>query len=111
MENSPHEITDDQIVSVAAGSHIVTQHTERSMKMYAVFESELRSLSMFNAITAIFGSAGTGLFSFMFGVLANIATDGVQHPDTAHAICWVCGIVGVLCYGIAGLAIRWRSSE
>lgn len=107
MANSPML---PKAFSAASGSHIVTEHTERTMRLYGVFESELRALSMFNAITAIFTSAGTGLLSFLAGVLIDAAKDGVEHPEAAHTICWVCGVLAVACFSVAFLAFKWRRS-
>jgi hypothetical protein len=120
MANPPTTVTgpvlssDPAITTThTAGSYVVTKHTEREMKLYGVYESELRTIAILNGITALFASLGTGLVAFAAGQVVDLAksTASPAGQNLVVTVCWVSGILAVACYAIAGLAFWYKHSE
>ena len=113
MNSDPAAAKPSVAVDAPPGSYFVTQHTARKTTVYAIFECELESLSMFNWITGVCASIGTGLFAFGAGVWVDVAKapEATTHPEAAAIICWLCGILAVVAYVAAGVTFCLRRSK
>lgn len=102
------------ITETKRGALLHTMHVERTVKIYPVVESELKTLSILNSLALVFSSVGTGLLTFAVGVVTDAAVQG-QLTDYGRAlVCVVAPVFGTLAlisYGIAVAAWRSRGSE
>jgi hypothetical protein len=98
-------------IATTRGSFITTQHTERSMKLYGVYEGELNALALFNSITVAFASLGTGFLSFGVAQWIELTKGPASdHAEVVGVICWFCAIGALVSYGIAVWAFFYRHS-
>ncbi len=97
-----------------AGSKFHTYQIGRTVKIYPILETELRSISMLNTLVIISFSAGTGFLTYGIGLV----TDGVMQEsitETGHFlfnfVVPLCAIVCLLCYGVAYWAFKNRITD
>src|SRR5580704_13540876 len=55
------------------GATIRTAYVEREVKAYAIFENEVRTISMWNTLAGVFASAGAASLSFAIGIWTSAA--------------------------------------
>ena len=91
-----------------------TTYMERRVKIYPLQESELRMVGMFNTLTSVFLSVGSGLLTFGLGLTVQaIFTDKLS--GTAEALTYVvaplCFVLALVFFGLAEWARRSRETE
>src|SRR5688500_17752052 len=100
-DSSPERLESSTILTgTIHGSHIITTHTVREMKAYAIYEVELESLSIFNWLTGVTFSAGTAFLSFMLAVYVDVAKEpsSVTNPEVPAFVYGACSVLTVACY-------------
>lgn len=99
-------------VEATHGSIVVTDHTARNIRLYSVYEPELRLLTFFNSITVSATATGTGFASFLASqVMDNLRGPEAQFQDAIDGVCVICAVVSIVFFGFAIWAWRGRQSE
>lgn len=91
-----------------------TYHMERTVNIYSIQESELRSIFMLNTLVLAAASIGTGLFTYIIG----LATDAAMQESITitgqillNVVVPICTVLGLGCFGVAYWAYRSKKSE
>lgn len=87
--------------------------TGRNVKAYGVTENEIEQLGMFNTLTTIFFSVGTGVLTFGVGLFVNWIMAGM--PSSYGEVLAkvggsICIIMGVVFYVVGIILRRQRKS-
>lgn len=94
------------------GALVRTVYATRTMKVYAIPENELRSLSLLNTLSMAFFSASSGFLSFAIGLWINAAFQSTLTP--AGKILSIVGapIAVILSIIFGGLGIwAWKTRK
>ena len=89
-------------------------YTERQVKAYPIFESELESLSFLNTMTLVFFSVGSATISFAVGIWTNATFAEKMTPEGVVASIYgapVLLVAAAICYGLGGLALYSRRQQ
>jgi hypothetical protein len=98
------------------GAYLHTVHTERTVKVYAVFETELEHISLLNTLTVVFSSIGSFFLAGLVSIIVAWATQG-QLTESGmifvECVAPICGVIALLCYAGAAWVFfsrraRWR---
>jgi hypothetical protein len=98
---------------VPRGAILTTAYAEREVKVLAVLDNEVHSISTFNTLTTAFVSAGTSLISIAIGIWANGAFADKLTPEgtvLSHFGAPLLCALGLLMYYLASWAYRTRQS-
>jgi hypothetical protein len=94
------------------GATIRTAYVEREVKAYAVFEHEVRTISLWNTLAGVFSAIGAAFLSFAIGIWTNasfaekLTAEGiVMSHFVAPALC----VFAAVSWIIAGWAIYSRA--
>jgi hypothetical protein len=94
------------------GATIRTAYVEREVKAYAIFEHEVRSISMWNTLAGVFTSVGAAALSYATGIWTNasfaekLTAEGtVMSHFVAPTLC----VIAIVCWFVAGWAIVSRA--
>jgi hypothetical protein len=101
-------------VSGGGGALLRTVHAERTLMIYPIFESELRTISIFNALTAAGFSIGTGLLTFAGGLLIQTWQQDKPSPNAwkvVEIIDPILAVLAIVSYIFAIWAMKTRDSE
>ena len=113
MDSASPAIPDDgpDMQFAAGGARVQIASTTRTMRMYAIQESEMRSLTAWNTIASVFFSAGVGLLLWSGSLFSDRRAAALAAPEqetsTAPAIAVL--VVGVILIGLAIYAIKART--
>lgn len=98
-------------ISTTGGSVITPQYAKRSMKCYAVTDSELKQIGLANLFGTISFGVGTALLGFGIDIwkdsklASSLPEEARTLTDVAQPLCLIFGIVFI----VAALAIAiWR---
>jgi len=101
-------------VDVPRGAIITTAYAERKVRVLAVLESEVHSISAFNTLATTFFSIGSALISIAIGIWANGAFAEKLTPEgivlskfVSPLLCFL----AILMYAIAIWAVRSRRNK
>jgi hypothetical protein len=98
---------------IPRGAILTTAYAEREVKVLAVLENEVQTISTFNTLTTAFFSAGTSLISIAVGIWANGAFSEKLTPEgtvLSHFGAPILCVLGLLMYYLASWAYRTRKS-
>jgi hypothetical protein len=101
MSNPPNQDQPAFTGSSKIGSHIISVHTERKVRVYAVYEPELDSLSLYNNATTVCSSLATFFLSFFIDNIRELTPNYIWYFDPFAYTAFVFAIV-------AGLAIFFK---
>ncbi|MGO8844296.1 MAG: hypothetical protein ACLQFI_02910 [Methylocella sp.] len=93
------------------GATIRTAYVEREVKAYAVFEHEVRTISMWNTLAGVFSAFGAASLSFAIGIYTNasfaekLTAEGIV---MLHFVAPALGVIAVLSWSLAVWAIYSR---
>jgi hypothetical protein len=68
---------------VPSGATIRTAYVEREVKAYAVFENEVKTISMWNTLAGVFASTGAATSSFAIGIWTSASFVDKLTPEGA----------------------------
>ncbi len=98
------------------GSYISTTHTERKMKAFEIFETEMDTLSAFNGIATLFFSLGWGCITCAIGIIINNIIDWGKTANSMPVaiivvICSLCVFVSILCFSIGIYYLHKKNTQ
>ena len=110
QQNQPASIPVDQ----SRGAILHTAHVERTVKVYGILESELKSTSLLNSLTIGFSSVGSFLLAVAVSIVVGWQLEP-QHTETGNvllkAVAPLLGILALLAYTGAIMAFLARRSD
>jgi hypothetical protein len=109
--NSPGQSGQDTPGELARGATISTAYVGRQVKAYAVFDSEVSTLSTLNAISTVCVGLTSGFMSLALGILANAAFAERETPAGSIMVKFVVPalfVLALIAFLIAIMAIRHR---
>lgn len=108
--------TSDSTFQPIRGSYVSTTHTERRMKAFEIFETEMDTLSAFNGIATLFFSLGWGCITCAIGIIINWIIDWVKTATVMPVgiivvICSLCAFVSILCFLVGAYYLYKKNSQ
>jgi hypothetical protein len=94
------------------GATIRTAYVEREVTAYAIFENEVRTISMWNTLAGVFTSIGAATLSFAIGIWTSAAFTDKLPPEgniLSHVVAPVFCFATIVCWAIAIWAVVSRS--
>jgi hypothetical protein len=96
-----------------SGATIVTAYARRRLRAYPILDSEVRSLSMFNTLSAVCFSVMSAFISFAVGIWANALF--VENPPAegrilSHVAAPACCVIAIIALALGVWAIWSRTS-
>ena len=90
----------------------IMKQDDRNVKVYTVFEFELRTISLMNTLMSASLGIGSGALSFALGLLANAYVQGTTSPDAKQAL----KVIVIICFVFAGLfliaaGVAWKYAD
>jgi hypothetical protein len=112
---SNHNIEQNGYISISTdtsrGATIRTAYVEREVRAYAIFENEVSTITMWNSLTAIFGSLGLASLTFAVGIWTAYSFADKLTPQgdiMAHVVAWGCCVAWLIFWAIAIFAFFSR---
>lgn len=105
MDESPIISTEN-----GKGATVRTVYAERTMRVLAVFETEVDALSSLNTQSTVFSSFGSAALSFAIGIWTNAGFSEKLTPIGSAASMYVAPLflaIGIMCFGVAAWAY-WK---
>jgi hypothetical protein len=98
---------------ISRGATIRTAYVEREVRAYAIFENEVRTISMWNTLSSIFSAISLAFFGIAVGIGTTYAfTDKVTPEGNIlfHFAAPACCIITLICAVVAGYAVYSRGA-
>ena len=117
-DNSPKHVDADEYSSSPpsdnpSGATIVTAYAKRRLRAYPILDSEVKSLSIFNTLSAICFSIMSALISFAVGIWVNalfVVDPPAEGKVLSHIAAPACCILATIAAGLGIWAIYSRTT-
>jgi hypothetical protein len=96
-----------------SGATIVTAYAKRRLRAYPILDSEVKSLSMFNTLSAVCFSVMSAFISFAIGIWVNalfVADPPAEGKILSHVAAPACCLFAAIAAGLGIWAIWSRTS-
>lgn len=97
------------------GAIVNPLYARRDVMHYAVTDHELRSVSFYNTLMAIFASIGSFLLAVALSIWIGAVLESGELSDVAKILIWVISpaiaVIAVVFYGLAWFSWKTRQAE
>ena len=96
-----------------SGATIVTAYAKRRLRAYPILDSEVKSLSIFNSLSAVCFSVMSAFISFAVGIWVNTLFVEKPPPEgkvLSYVAAPACCVLAVVAFGLGIWAIYSRNS-
>ena len=102
------------IAPIPRGTVLHTAHTERTVKVFGVLESELQHISLLNGLSVACSSIGSFFLALSVSIVVNWLTQGEltsSGKSFLQIVAPTCAFIALLCYGGALWSHNARQSQ
>jgi len=116
LPDSQKSVSPQSGVDTRKGAFFRTVYTERFVKVYAVLESDLKNISMFNTLGTIFLSACTFCLATAITIIVTCATLNTPNDMSKLLLIWIMPLFSIMAVLFCALSIwslcskssRWK---